>query len=127
MIFGVSGTISVMLYNVDGSKSDLARCVSAEIRARMGAQRWSANRLAPLARMSQNYLSVRLRDEKPFTLDDVEALLEVLAPAQDWWQFFKEASERHAEDVWADMEHVESLPSPEIPPIEERTLRPPRT
>lgn len=93
----------------------------------MGAQRWSANRLAPLARMSQNYLSVRLRDEKPFTLDDVEALLEVLAPGQDWWHFFKEASERHSEDVWADMDGAEVAPSPLIPPIDERAVRAPRS
>lgn len=39
----------------------------------------SGNTLAGKIGKSQNYVAVRLRDEKPFTLDDVELISDVLA------------------------------------------------
>ncbi len=39
----------------------------------------SGNTLAGRIGKSQNYVAVRLRDEKPFTLDDVELIADVLS------------------------------------------------
>lgn len=38
----------------------------------------SGNQLATMAGMSQNYVAKRLRDEAPFTLNDIERICEVL-------------------------------------------------
>lgn len=76
----------------EGSRSPFARAVSAEARARMAARRITLRELAAAAGFSShNYLAIRLRDEKPFTLDDVdrisqffeESALEFLSAAYD--------------------------------------------
>lgn len=55
-----------------------SRCVAAEVRATMAARRLTIRDLAKSAGFaSHNYLAIRLRDEKPFTLDDVERIAEV--------------------------------------------------
>mgnify|MGYP002335974813 CR=1 FL=1 len=56
----------------------LAVAVAAEVRAAMGRQRVSGIQLATLTGISQNYVAKRLRDEAPFTLNDVERICEVL-------------------------------------------------
>ena len=56
----------------------LARAISAEIRALMARQRLSGVRLADRAGLSRNYFGKRLRDEAPFTLNDVEAICKAL-------------------------------------------------
>lgn len=56
----------------------LAAAVSAEVRAAMGRQRVSGNQLAPKIGKSQNYVAVRLRDDAPFTLNDIERICEAL-------------------------------------------------
>ena len=58
--------------------SFLQRCVSAAFRAEIAAQRSSGKELASKVGRSQNYVATRLRDEKPFTLDDVEAICDEL-------------------------------------------------
>ena len=55
-----------------------ARAVSAEIRASMGRQRLNGVQLAGKARMSRDYLGKRLRNEAPFTLNDIEAICKAL-------------------------------------------------
>lgn len=75
----------------------LSRAVTAEIRAQMGAQRISGNQLAKLAGMSQNYLATRLRDEKPFDLDDIEKIAHFLDDRIDAHQFILRAYENHGE------------------------------
>jgi transcriptional regulator with XRE-family HTH domain len=58
--------------------SDYARAVSAEIRKLMGA-RWMSNAgLAKATSLSQNYLGKRLRDELPFTLNDIDRIAKAL-------------------------------------------------
>lgn len=56
----------------------LARATSAEIRAEMSRRRISGTRLAAAAGLSQSYMSHRLRDQAPFTLNDIEAICEAL-------------------------------------------------
>lgn len=72
-----SGTL-VGMSEIDGTQSHLGRCVSAEVRARLAAIRMSGATLAKLTGKSQNYIAKRLRDEAPFTLDDVEDIVEAL-------------------------------------------------
>jgi transcriptional regulator with XRE-family HTH domain len=52
--------------------------VSAEVRSVMGNLRISGLRLSQGVGVSQNYLSKRLRDELPFTIDDIELIAGVL-------------------------------------------------
>lgn len=64
----------------------LARAVSAEVRAVMGRHRISGNQLAALTGVSQNYIASRLRDESPFTVNDIENICQALKedPGQLW-------------------------------------------
>lgn len=62
----------------DGTTGNYARAVSAEVRSQMGKKRISQVKLAKQAKLSQNYLSKRLRDEFPFTLDDIEHIAAAL-------------------------------------------------
>jgi len=52
----------------------LAIAVAAEVRAAMGRRRVSGIQLASLTGISQNYIAKRLRDEAPFTLNDIERI-----------------------------------------------------
>lgn len=70
----------------------MARAVASEVRAAMGRQRISANQLARLTNLSQNYISKRLRDEAPFTLNDVELICQVLK--EDYVALMVAAGER---------------------------------
>lgn len=87
-----------------GTKTVLARSVSAELRARMAALRLSGASLAAEAGMSQNYFATRLRDEKPFTLDDIDRIVAATFPDIDAHLFIAQAVERNSEDVWMELE-----------------------
>jgi transcriptional regulator with XRE-family HTH domain len=52
----------------------LARSVSAEVRAILARQRLSGKELARISGISQSYIAKRLRDEAPFTLNDIEKI-----------------------------------------------------
>lgn len=65
--------------------SSLARAVSADIRARLGAERRSGKWLAEQIGLSQNYVAKRLRDEAPFNLDDLAAIAEAFGIAPAAW------------------------------------------
>lgn len=58
--------------------SPLARTFSAHVRIAMSEQRMTAQGLAKAAGISRNYLGKRLRDEVPFSLNDVESISKVL-------------------------------------------------
>lgn len=62
----------------EAASGPLARAVSAEVRATMARHRISGAKLASLAGMSQSYISRRLLDDAPFTLNDVEAICRAL-------------------------------------------------
>jgi len=51
-----------------------ARAVSAEVRAVMARHRVSATLLAERAGLSRSYLGKKLRDEAPFTFNDIESI-----------------------------------------------------
>lgn len=55
-----------------------ARAISEEIRAAMARHRVSGASLATKTGMSQSYISKRLRDEVPFTANDIEVISDVL-------------------------------------------------
>lgn len=65
--------------------SSLARAVSADVRARLGAERRSGKWLAEQIGLSQNYVAKRLRDEAPFNLDDLAAIAEAFGIAPTAW------------------------------------------
>lgn len=60
------------------SPSPLAREVSAHIRAVMERDQVTMQALAKATGISRTYLSKRLRDEVPLTLNDVESISRVL-------------------------------------------------
>lgn len=68
----------------------------------MGAQRISGNQLAHLINKSQNYVATRLRDEKPFDLDDVAKIAHVLNGAVDGHEFILRAYTNHGERIGAE-------------------------
>lgn len=72
------GIVMDMASGKQKAAGEFARAVSAEIRAVMARQRVSGAKLAEAAGMSQGYLSKRLRDQAPFTLNDVEAISKAL-------------------------------------------------
>ena len=55
-----------------------ARAISAEIRAVMGRHWVSQALLAQRVGVSENYLGKRLRDEVPFTANDIEAICDAM-------------------------------------------------
>jgi transcriptional regulator with XRE-family HTH domain len=57
---------------------EYAKAVSAQVRSLMGIQRMTGLRLSQLTTLSQNYLAKRLRDELPFTLNDIHLLAQAL-------------------------------------------------
>ena len=61
-----------------GTRSAFGRAVAAEVRAILGAERMSGNALAKAIGLSQNYVAKRLRDEAPFTLDDLALILSLI-------------------------------------------------
>lgn len=106
-----------MLFDIDGTRSLLGRCVSAEVRARMAALRTSGKSLAAQVGMSQNYLATRLRDEKPFTLDDLEAV--ILALDHDSTEgFIADALARHGDAVWAELTALAGASEPAAAPVQ---------
>ena len=89
----------------EGTQTIFARSVSAEIRARMAAIRMSGAQVAAKAGMSQNYFATRLRDEKPFTLDDLDKIVEVLFDHNlETHVFAAQAYDRNSEDIWMELE-----------------------
>jgi transcriptional regulator with XRE-family HTH domain len=67
----------------------LARAVSAEVRAAMGRHRISGMQLASLTGKSQNYIATRLRDESPFTVNDIQTICDALG--EDYLQLWANA------------------------------------
>lgn len=71
-------TIMYMPSGKEAASGPLARAVSAEVRATMARHRISGAKLAGMVGMSQSYISRRLLDDAPFTLNDVEAICAAL-------------------------------------------------
>lgn len=85
----------------EGTKSAFARAVSAEVRATMAAQRVSGRVLALAAGFrSHNYLAMRLRDDAPFTLDDIDAICRHFDEERD--AFMQRAYDNHIERLWTE-------------------------
>lgn len=71
-------TIMSMPTGKQPESGPFARAISAEFRASMARQRISGPQLAEMSGRSQSYLSKRLRDEVPFTANDMEAICAAL-------------------------------------------------
>lgn len=82
-----------------GTKTAFARAVSAEIRAAMAARRITIRELAHGAGFaSHNYVAIRLRDDKPFNLDDVQRICDHLG--EDAVALVARAQDAHGERLW---------------------------
>ena len=77
------------------TESILGRAVAAEARARIAAQRLSDKLMAERMGVSQNYLSKRLRDVAPFTLDDVDMFVHCLDQDEEVLDFIAAAYKRN--------------------------------
>jgi|SRR5690625_1240797 len=79
-----------------GATTAFAQAVAAEVRAELAAQRISGSELAKRVGLSQNYIATRLRDEKPFTLDDIEMIRSALGAAVECHEFIARAWARRS-------------------------------
>lgn len=68
-----------MVTRAEPAPGEYSRAVVAEIQQVMASARMSANRLGPLIGRSNNYVSMRLRNESSFTLTDIEEIGKVLS------------------------------------------------
>lgn len=94
----------------DGTASVFARTISAEIRARMAAQRITGRKMADLTGMSHSYLAKRLRDALPFTLDDLDRILGVWD--EDGPSFMEAAWNNHFERIAFEAEDARAAARP---------------
>lgn len=78
--FGADGRIAFMIMpsGKQPAPGQLAREFSAHVRAVMLRDGVTALALAEASGLSRNYLGKRLRDEMPFTLNDVEVISKAL-------------------------------------------------
>lgn len=102
-----------MLEFPSGTKSPFARMIAAEVRARIAAARMGQRELASDAGFaSHNYLAIRLRDERPFTLDDVEQLCTFYE--EEPKHFIETAVRNQADMVYAALDAALAAVTPEI-------------
>lgn len=87
------------------TQTAFARAVAAEIRALMGVHRMAVRPLADRAKLTDasgkprthNYLAIRLRDEQPLTLDDVDRIAPVFGLTGE--ALVRQAVRNHLADV----------------------------
>jgi len=85
-----------------GTESVFARAIAAEVRSRLAALRVNQRDFATDAGFSShNYSSTRLRDEKPFTVDDVEKIARYFDEDAD--AFVNAAVQNHGERIWGEL------------------------
>lgn len=99
-----------------GTETPFARAVSAEVRAVLAARRMNLRELAKGAGFkSHNYVAIRLRDEKPFTLDDIERIVAFLeGDSTEAWEFIKRADQAHSERLWIEASDAVSTVEPVV-------------
>lgn len=96
-----------MPYYPSGTRTAYARAIAAEIRALMAVERVSVRELAAgVEDRSLNYLAIRLRDEKPFTLDDLEQICDRLGENVE--ALVQRAYENHFERFLQEAEAAEA-------------------
>lgn len=100
-----SGSSPVVLDFFSGTRSTLGRAVSAEVRGRMAAERITGRQLAQMIGVSNNYLAKRLRDEMPFTLDDIDLLMGVWQDLEPG-KFVQIAYDNHSERIWIESDRM---------------------
>lgn len=92
----------MVTYFPTGAESVLARCVAAEVRAQLAKDRMNQREFAArLGFTSHNYISVRLREEKPFTLDDIDKMCALWDVAPE--EFIQQAVESNLDRIMADL------------------------
>lgn len=70
--------IKPMPSGTQGPSGDFAKAIAAQVREAMARHRISGSKLAARIGVSQSYLSKRLRDEAPLSLNDVEDICAAL-------------------------------------------------
>ena len=80
----------------------LARAFAAEVRAALARRRITVKKLALDTGLSPNYMGKRLRDEAPFTLNDVEVICEKLDADSE---SFRQAAAKALREAGADGDH----------------------
>lgn len=87
-----------------GTRTSFARAVAAEIRAQLAARQLTYKELVLGAGLSStNYVSIRLRDVKPFDLDDIDKIAAFFSDGSagsETSDFIRHAVERHEERIW---------------------------
>jgi len=101
-----------------GTTSVLGRAISAEVRGRLAAERLNLREFSQAAGFaSHNYPAIRLRDERPFTADDVQLIANYFE--EDPHEFVKKAWQNHSERLYDellfDRDNVTQLPTPKAP------------
>lgn len=89
-------TIMVMPSGKQPEPGPFARAFSAHVRMVMGRERITTTALGLATGLSRNYLGKRLRDEAPFTLNEVELICKALN--QDLVEFIRAAAGDEVED-----------------------------
>lgn len=113
-----------MTFFPEGTRTPFARAISAEVRAVMAARRITGRSLAKDAGFaSNNYLAIRLRDEKPFTLDDIEIICAFLDESDDSAEFIKRAVDNHAERLWIEAMDAQDIHDGKAEPAADRGAR----
>lgn len=82
---GVSLLFVIVKTQETGATTPFARAVTAEVRSLMGAHNITGRSLSErIPGRSNNYVAERLRDEKPFSVDDLAAIAAAfgVTPAQ---------------------------------------------
>jgi hypothetical protein len=89
-----------------GTRTAFARAVAAEVRAQLAARQITYKQLVDGAGLSStNYLSIRLRDVKPFDLDDIDKIAHFLSDGlagSETQHFIRHAVDEHEERIWSD-------------------------
>jgi hypothetical protein len=94
-----------------GTRSVLGRCISAEVRARLAAERVNLRDFSERAGFaSHNYPAIRLRDERPFTTDDVQLIANYFEV--DPHAFVDAAYEAHSERLYDELLYAQRDAAP---------------
>lgn len=94
----------------EGTQTPFARAVAAEVRAQLAARNITQEALVAAAGLSStNYLSLRLRDVKPFDLDDIFRIAVFLAEGQVE-TFMERARDEHEDRIAKELDLVLATP-----------------
>lgn len=93
-----------------GTQTPFARAIAAEVRAQLAARQLTYRDLVDKAGLSStNYVSIRLRDVKPFDLDDIDKIAAFFSDGgagTETHHFIARAIDQHQERIWDEMSYA---------------------